>query len=200
MSKPLTPLSFVPYYWKKWTAFKLSIKAKSEWKYRVISFAQVLIEALILALLIRQFAIQTSIVPTPSMVPTLKVRDRLFVNKFIYHLREPQRGDIIVFKSPNGDGKDYVKRCIGLPGDTVEIKQGNVFVNDTLFIVPGVKIQRNQYDYQSKLTVPKNSYYMLGDNRPNSQDSRFWGFVTRDMIQGNALFTFWPLSQMRVLR
>ena len=132
------------------------------------------------------------------MVPTLNVNDRLFVNKFIYRFKTPERGDIVVFKSITDD-KDYVKRCVGLPGETIEIKKGNVYINGKLFFIPGVKIIRD-YDYRDPVTVPENSYYVLGDNRSKSADSRYWGFVPEKNLLGKATFTFWPLNRMRLLR
>ena len=98
--------------YKDWKAYKNKIKATSKLKYYVVDTIETLLVALCLALIIREYVIQTSLVPTSSMVPTLKVGDRLFVNKFIYRFKDPERGDIIVFKSPHDDGKDYVKRCI----------------------------------------------------------------------------------------
>ena len=132
------------------------------------------------------------------MVPTLNVRDRLFVNKFVYRFTKPERCDIVVFKSITDD-KDYVKRCIGLPGEKIEIKKGRVYINDELFYLPGVKILRD-YDFRDPVIVPENSYYVLGDNRSQSADSRYWGFVPEENLLGKTLFTFWPLNRMRVIR
>lgn len=184
---------------KKWKQFKLNLRSKSRWKYFVIDLVETVLIALIFALLIRKYIIQTSLVPTGSMIPTLNIRDRLFVNKFIYRFTDPKRGDIVVFESPHQDGREYVKRCIGLPGDIIEIQQGRVYVNGKLLVIAGVIIQED-YSYSEPIPVPENSYFMLGDNRGNSQDSRYWGFVPRDAVLGEALFTFWPINRMRVLR
>lgn len=185
--------------YKKWKQFKLDLRSKSRWKYFVIDLVETVLIALIFALLIRKYIIQTSLVPTGSMIPTLNIRDRLFVNKFIYRFSDPQRGHIVVFESPHQDGREYVKRCIGLPGDIIEIQQGRVYVNGKLLVIAGVIIQED-YSYSEPIPVPENSYFMLGDNRGNSQDSRYWGFVPRDAVLGEALFTFWPINRMRVLR
>ena len=189
----------------KYRSFKNECKQTRRVLYHTLDFFETIIVALIFALLIKAFVLQVSVVPTGSMIPTLiggvdgKFNDRLFVNKFIYYFTEPKRGDIVVFKSPHLDGKDYVKRCVGLPGDTIEIRQGIVYINGNELILVGVDIQRD-YDYYGPKKIPENSYFMLGDNRSKSLDSRSWGFVDSRDIQGKALFTFWPINQMRALR
>tara|TARA_A100001015_G_C14937376_1_gene691045 strand:- start:842 stop:1429 length:588 start_codon:yes stop_codon:yes gene_type:complete len=182
-----------------WKNYKDSLKKENYWFHFIVDWIETIVVALVLALLIRHFIIMTSIVPTGSMIPTFKINDRLFVNKFIYRFTTPERGDIVVFKSPKKDKNDYVKRCIGLPGDTIEIKKGIVYINQLPLSLPGVNIQRD-YDYKSEITVPDNQYYVLGDNRANSLDSRYWGFVPKENLVGKALFTFWPLNRMRILR
>lgn len=183
---------------KDWSEYKTQLKKESWLKYGLAEIAETVFVALPIALLIRHFIIISSLVPTPSMVPTLNVRDRLFVNKLVYRFTKPDRGDIVVFKSITDD-KDYVKRCIGLPGEKIEIKKGRVYINDELFYLPGVKILRD-YDFRDPVIVPENSYYVLGDNRSQSADSRYWGFVPEENLLGKALFTFWPLNRMRVIR
>jgi signal peptidase I len=184
---------------KKWLLFKASLKEKSPWKYYVLDLMESLVVALIVVLIIRETLIQPSVVPTPSMVPTLKVGDRLFVNRVVYYYSTPQRGDIIVFPSPEDDGKDYVKRCIGIPGDTIEIKNGMVFVNDKQFIVPGAHIQKD-HAYYGPYKIYPGHYFVLGDNRAHSYDSRAWGFVKEEDVIGKAWFTFWPVNQIRIIR
>lgn len=184
---------------KKWKEFKLSHKSSSPWLYYGLELVESLLVALIVVLIVRETLIQPSIVPTISMVPTLKVGDRLFVNRVIYYYSQPKRGDIIVFPSPDDDGKDYVKRCIGLPGDKIEIKNGIVFVNDKQFIVPGANIQED-HAYYGPHTVYEGHYFVLGDNRAHSYDSRAWGFVKEEDVIGKAWFTFWPMHQIRVIR
>ncbi len=183
----------------KWKAYKSKLKEKSNVQHFIVDFLETILVALVLALLIRKFIVQTSLVPTGSMIPTLNIRDRLFVNKFIYRFTDPKRGDIVVFASPHGDGKDYVKRCIGLPGDSVQLIKGQVFINNKQLVVAGVIIQED-YSFTDLVSVPDGHYFMLGDNRGNSQDSRYWGFVPKKDILGEALFTFWPVSRMRMLK
>ena len=185
--------------WHEWKAYKSKFKDTNQFLYFILDSVETLLIALFFALIIRQFIIQTSLIPSGSMIPTMKVNDRLFVNKFIYRFTSPKNGDIVVFKSPTGDGKDYVKRCIGVPGDTISIKKGFVFVNNKPLILSGVLIQRD-YTASETVKVPPNSYYVLGDNRAFSSDSRVWGFVPEKNLLGKALFTFWPLDRMKVLR
>lgn len=183
---------------ERWRNYKRRLKEKNRWAHFFVDTTEAVIVALFLALLIRKYIIQTSVVPTASMVPTLNVKDRLFVNKYIYRFTVPERGDIIVFKSPYNDGKDYVKRCIGLPGETVEMRDGVVYVNGERLILPGATILRDYAD-MPMTRVPEGHYFALGDNRGNSQDSRVWGFVPKEELLGKALFTFLPLSRMRLL-
>ena len=125
-----------------------------------------------------------------------KFGDRLIVNKLIYKFNAPIRGDIVLFKSPYNDGKQYVKRLIGLPNETIEIKRGMVYINNKLLVFPGVNINRD-YSNLQKIVVPENSYFMLGDNRANSADSRVWGFVHKKDVIGEALFIYWPFDRIR---
>ncbi len=161
----------------------------------------------VLAFGIRTFVAEARYIPSRSMVPTLQVDDRLIVDKVSYRFKDPQRGDIVVFMPPDeasvvctgpnaaSTSKDaYIKRIIALPGETVEVKEGRVFVNgqalqeDYLQEVP-------EYQYGPRV-VPANSYLVLGDNRNNSCDSHYWGFVPRENIIGRAIVRFWPLGRM----
>lgn len=143
---------------------------------------------------IRTFVAQGVYVSSGSMLPTLEVNDRLMVDKLSYHWSNPDRGDIVVF-SPTEELKrrnlkdTFIKRVIGLPGEKVEIKEGRVYISDRL-------LQEKYIDeklvYQwGPVTVPSNSYLVMGDNRDNSYDSRYWGFVPRDNIIGKAVVRYW---------
>ena len=155
--------------------------------------------AVVLALILRTFVVQAFWIPSGSMIPTLEIGDRVLVLKFWYHLPkvEPKRGDIVVFKYPVDPRRDFVKRIIGLPGDKVEMRNGTVYVNDNELFEPYVK-NTDTYN-MAPVTVPPDSYFCLGDNRPNSQDGRCWGFVPANFVRGPAVFRYWPLNRIGLL-
>jgi signal peptidase I len=174
--------------------------------------------AVLLALLIRTFLIQSFIIPSGSMEDTLLIGDRLLVNKFIYgtkipftdrsilSLRDPQRGDVIVFEYPKDTEKDFIKRVIGTPGDVITIRDKRVFINNVLYANPH-EIHKDQAilpndltlrDNFGPITVPNDAYFVMGDNRDNSYDSRFWGFVKKDKIKGLAIIKFWSWDSNRL--
>lgn len=152
--------------------------------------------AVVLALILRAFVIQAFWIPSGSMIPTLDPGDRVLVLKFWYHFSEPKRQQIIVFKYPVDPRRDFVKRIIGLPGDTVEIRNGVVYVNGKALSEPYIQ---NHDDYSMEPTVvPKDHYFCMGDNRPNSEDSRFWGFVPKNFIRGPVVFRYWPITRIGI--
>ncbi|PLY02875.1 MAG: signal peptidase I [Desulfuromonas sp.] len=193
-------------------------------------WSEALIIAVVLALIIRTLLFQAFKIPSGSMEDTLLIGDHLLVNKFIYgtdlpftdnrilKLRDPQRGDVIVFEYPpdtaNPDlnfwqKRDFIKRVIGLPGDTVEINDKHVFVNGDAYEIPQA-VFKDSYlrgaspmcvfpfgentacrDFMPKITVPEGTYFVMGDNRDRSFDSRYWGFVPRDNIKGLAFIKYW---------
>ena len=157
--------------------------------------------SIVLALGIRTFVAEARWIPSESMVPTLKINDKLIVDKLSYHFTDPQRGDIVVFspteniKKENPNLKDaFIKRIIGLPGDKVEVKGQRVYINDQPLQEKYIEAPPN-YQF-GPVTVPANSYLVLGDNRNNSHDSHFWGFVPRDNIIGRAVVRFWPPNRI----
>jgi signal peptidase I len=149
----------------------------------------------ILAFGIRTFVAEARYIPSGSMLPTLQINDRLIVDKLSYHFHNPERGDIVVF-SPTDTLKQqnfkdaFIKRVIGLPGDKVEVKGGRVYVNDQPLREKYIE-DEPQYQW-GPVVVPPDSYLVLGDNRNNSYDSHYWGFVPRDRIIGRAAVRFWP--------
>lgn len=174
-------------------------------------YAESIIIALLLALVIRTYLVQAFKIPSGSMEDTLAIGDHLLVNKFIYGtklpfsdkrlltLRDPRRGDVIVFEYPEDPSKDFIKRVVGTPGDVIEGKDKKVFVNGKPYENPHevhkekdvVPKEMNPRDTFGPVTVPPNSYFMMGDNRDRSYDSRFWGFVSRDKIKGLAFIKYW---------
>ena len=180
-------------------------------------WSEALIVAVILALIIRTFLFQAFKIPSGSMLDTLLIGDHLLVNKFIYgtqlpgsderflSLRDPERGDVIVFEFPDDVGKpflqrrDFIKRIVGLPGDEIEIKAKQVFVNGEPVDMPQVVHKDDKMvppvagprDYMNPKTVPEDAYFVMGDNRDFSFDSRFWGFVPMDRVKGLAFIKYW---------
>jgi signal peptidase I len=169
--------------------------------------------AVILALFIRTFVVQAFKIPTGSMENNLLVGDHLLVNKFIFAptaapieeallpIEPIERGDVIVFKYPEDPARDFIKRVIGLPGETLEIRNKKVIVNGTPleepyvhFLLPPSRDGAGSYDVREKygpVVVPAHHYFVMGDNRDNSQDSRWWGFLPRHYIKGRALMVYW---------
>ena len=159
---------------------------------------ETVIWAVVLALLLKTFVIQAFWIPSGSMLPTLLEGDRVLVCKFEYLLRAPRRGDIFVFKYPKDPGVDYVKRLIALPGDKFEVRNGVVWINDQKVDEPYVTF-RDTYNH-APVVVPEKSYIALGDNRPNSADSRYWGYVPEKNIRGPVILRYWPLNRIGLVK
>mgnify|MGYP000909265350 CR=1 FL=1 len=155
--------------------------------------------AVVLAFFIRYFIVELYLVDGPSMRPTLQSAERLVVNKFIYRFRAPERGEILVFRYPRDPSRDFIKRVIAIPGDTIEIRDGRVYVNAALLNEPYI-LSKTRGNYPLA-TVPEGHIFVMGDNRNNSEDSRFAdvGFVPFDLIKGKAMLVFWPVSQFKTL-
>lgn len=155
-----------------------------------------LLETLILTvvtyLLVRTFLFETYRVVGQSMEPTLVQDERLIVSKLSYRLHEPQRGDIIVFRDPNDSGRNLIKRIIGLPGEVVEIRNGLVYINGQQLDEP--YLVEYSAGSEPQTPTPDGYYYVMGDNRNNSSDSRSWGVLAADNIIGKAAFTYWPVQ------
>jgi signal peptidase I len=171
---------------------------------------EVVITAVILALLIRTFVVQAFKIPTGSMRPTLIEGDRIMVNKFIYRFKKPQRWDIIVFKYPEDTKKDFIKRLIASGGETVQIKDGEVWIDGELAEKPEELKERLLYYYNKPDTdygeegmvikVPEDTFFVLGDNSASSRDSRYWGFVPRKYLIGKAFLIYWPPRRIETLK
>ncbi len=174
-------------------------------------YAEAIIIAILIALFIRTFVVQAFKIPSGSMKPTLLVGDHILVNKFIYGVKipfvmktiipvsEPKRGDIVVFIYPEDRSKDFIKRAIGVGGDTVEIKNKRIFINGAPyhdnfgvyvdeFVIPGSMQPRDNY---GPVQVPQGTLFVMGDNRDQSYDSRFWGFVDLKDVMGKAFIIYW---------
>lgn len=165
----------------------------------------ILVLALGLAFFIRTFVAEPRYIPSGSMLPTLEIGDRLIVEKLSYYSHPPQRGDIIVFAPPpqlqeQGFEPDqaFIKRVIGLPGNTVEVKNGHVFI-DRQLLTENYIAEAPNYP-MSPMVVPPGQFFVMGDNRNNSNDSHIWGFLPRANIIGHACFRFWPLERLGGMR
>ena len=173
--------------------------------------------AFALAMVIRTFVIQAFKIPTGSMRMTLIEGDAILVNKFIFGakvpftdlrlpaLRQPKRGDVVVFIFPQDPKKDFIKRLVGVEGDTVEIINGTIYVNNKPVVEPGFNgnYYYNRGDFGEvgqKTLVPKNSLFVMGDNSASSQDSRYWGFVPKNNLLGKAILIYWPLYRIRLIK
>ena len=135
-----------------------------------------------------------------SMLPVLEDQDRLFINKIAYRVGEVHAGDVVVFQYPRDHAKSYIKRVIALPGDRIRIDQGQVVVNGKLLMEP--YLQRRFADDRShpEMVLPPGEYFVMGDHRSISSDSRDFGPVDRDLIYGKAVFVYWPMEQVGVVR
>lgn len=174
-------------------------------------YAEAIIIAVLLALFIRTFVIQAFKIPSGSMLPTLLIGDHLLVNKFIYGIRmpftgqtlvpvkDPKTGDIIVFRYPKDRSIDYIKRVVGEPGDTIQIKNKQLYKNGAKVDDPNAHFSNTAMlpanvspkDNFGPITVPAGKFFVMGDNRDNSSDSRFWGYVEEADILGKAMIIYW---------
>jgi len=169
---------------------------KKRKKSMIRELLETVISAGIIAFIIITFIGQVTVVRGASMEPTLHDRERLIANKISYRFESPGRNEIIIFKPPIGIKRNYIKRIIGIPGDKIEIVDGKIYVNDQALEEPYVK--HRSYENIPPTIIPADSFFVLGDNRPNSSDSRYWGFVPRKNVVGKAWVVFWPLSKIRI--
>jgi len=186
-------------------------------KHIIREYGESIIIAIILALVIRTFVVQAFKIPSGSMEDTLAIGDHILVSKFIYgtkipfsdkrilKIRDPRRGDVIVFEYPEDPSKDFIKRVIGTPGDEVEVKEKKVYINGMPYENPHevhkekelIPREQNPRDNFGPVKVPENSYFVMGDNRDRSYDSRFWGFVKNSKIKGLAFIKYWSWDSAR---
>lgn len=161
----------------------------------------VIIGAVILAFLIDTFVIVNAQIPSGSMENTIMTGDRVFGNRLAYKFGDPKRFDIIIFKYPDDESQLFIKRIIGLPGETVEIHDGNIYINGSDTPLEDVDIKEPMEGSFGPYTVPEGCYFVMGDNRNNSRDSRYWEntFVSEDEILGKAVLRYWPLNKMKFL-
>jgi signal peptidase I len=194
-------------------------------KSKTREWTESIVVALVLALIIRTFVVQAFKIPSGSMEDTLLIGDHLLVSKFVYGMqipftekrilrfKDPQQGDVIVFEFPEDRNKgyfsrrDFIKRVVGVPGDVVEVREKQVYVNGVKYELPQaihketdtIPAEYGPRDFMKPVTVPAGSYFVMGDNRDRSYDSRFWGFVTDPEIKGKAFIKYWSWDSERHL-
>jgi signal peptidase I len=151
------------------------------------------------SVLIITFLYQPVRVEGTSMLPRLVDQDRLFINKFVYHFTAIEPGDVVVFRYPRDQQKSYIKRIIAVPGDRIRIDRGRVFVNDRLINEPYIPEEYRDSRSLDPMTVPANEFFVMGDHRSISSDSREFGPVKRDLIYGKAAFVYWPTQDVGVV-
>jgi signal peptidase I len=180
----------------------------------LIEWAIILVLVVGFTFVLRTFVIQTFSIPSGSMLPTLHVGDRIIVNKLSYDFHDVHRGDIVVFKRPPLESQNYsdlVKRVVGLPGETVSSVNGKIYINGKVLSVPWLPPGPQSYtgplasdvhpnfNMPGPVTIPAGEYYVMGDNRTDSEDSRFFGPIPKSLIVGRAVAVVWPLSRIKGL-
>jgi signal peptidase I len=187
-SESTAPQPLLVQWWQKWS-----------------ESITILIVAIGLAFFIRTFVAEPRYIPSESMLPTLEIGDRLIVEKLSYYTHPPQRGDIIVFIPPPQlqeqgylEEQAFIKRVIGLPGNTIEVKDGRVYVDRELLTESYIAEPPNYA--MSPVIVPLDELFVMGDNRNNSNDSHVWGFLPKANVIGHACFRFWPLERWGGMR
>jgi len=178
-------------------------KAKSNRRKQGYEWLVLIAASLAVALVVRGFLIQAFYIPSESMKSSLNVGDRVLVNKLSYHMHDVHRGDIVVFKRPPAESgepaiKDLIKRVVGLPGDSVEGRDGHVFVNDHLLVEPYLRPTVYTSDFPRQV-VPPGELWVMGDNRTNSCDSRCFGMIRQSKVVGRAVAKVWPLRHASFL-
>ncbi len=163
------------------------------------SWTRDLLISVVVSLIIIVFLYQPVRVEGTSMLPVLEDQDRLFINKFAYHIGEIHRGDVVVFLYPHDETKSYIKRVIALPGDDLRIDHGTVWVNGVAQKEPYVPLKYEDDRSQPEMKIPAGEYFVMGDHRAISSDSRDFGPVPRDLIYGRAAFVYWPVDQAGVV-
>lgn len=172
----------------------------------LIDTVQTLLLVFIVFLVIYIFLFRPFQVSGNSMYPTFHDKEYILTNIITLKLGDPQRGDVIVFKAPNDPEKDYIKRVIGVPGDTISVNNGSVYVNGALldqsaYLPPPTKTYGGSFLKENiTVVVPQKSYFVMGDNRFGSSDSREWGFVPLKSIIGKSLLVYWPLNKMELIK
>ncbi len=164
----------------------------------LMDYVKMIVFVVVFVLIVNNFIIINANIPSESMENTIMTGDRIIGNRLAYLFKDPERYDIVIFKYPDNEDKLFIKRIIGLPGETVTIRDGKVYINDSDTPLDDSFIPEDMEGDYGPYVVPENSYFMLGDNRNWSKDSRFWNnkFVSKDKILGKAVFRYYPLNSI----
>lgn len=185
-------------------ALRHAYRIPPTWRASIVETLDAGIFAALLSLVIITFVVQAFFIPSGSMEPTLQIGDRILVSKFIYRFAPIRRGDVIVFRYPLNPGKDFVKRVVALPGERVELKDGVVLINGRAipeqYPTALPESDRACTSNYGPVTVPPNKLFVLGDNRCNSEDSRYFGFVPVENVVGKAFLIYWPPHRIGIVR
>jgi signal peptidase I len=181
-------------------------KRRNSTRRTLIEWGAIVVVAVLAALLLRAFVVQPYYIPSGSMEPTLHIGDKVLVNKLSYSFHSVHRGDIVVFKTPPDDNspgiKDLIKRVIGLPGETISSgTDGTIYINDRQLSQPwlSAEARANPGPPIRRMVIPAGYYFVMGDNRSNSTDSRMFGPISKGLIVGRAFLRVWPLSRLGTL-
>ena len=177
-------------------------KEKTGWVAELISWVQVLVSAAVIAFVLTTFVIANSEIPTGSMENTIMTGDRVVGNRLSYLTKDPERYDVIIFKYPDDESQLFIKRIIGLPGETVEIRDGHIYIDGSSEPLEDVETKEYMVGNYGPYTVPEGCYFVMGDNRNDSKDSRYWinPYVSKDKILGKAVFRYWPITEMKTIK
>ncbi len=167
---------------------------KSTWKRELMEWIIVIEVAIVFAVILNQFIIVNASIPTASMETTIMTGDRVFGNRLAYMKEEPERGDIVMFKFPDDERQLFIKRIIGMPGETLEMKDGRIYIDGSETPIEEPYLNVVPVGDYGPIAIPEDAYFMMGDNRNNSADSRYWSntFVYRDKIVGKAVLKYFP--------
>lgn len=171
---------------------------KNDLKEEILSYIKMLVFVVAFVSIVNGLLLINAKIPSSSMENTIMVNDRIFGNRLAYRWNDPERFDIIIFKYPDDESKKYIKRIIGMPGDTVVINEGKVYINGDSEPLPNSFCPEEPIGSFGPYEVPEGCYFVMGDNRNNSNDSRFWKnhYVSREQILGKAVLRYWPLDSI----
>jgi len=168
--------------------------------FNIKSWFRDILVAVGISIFIIVFVVQPVKVEGTSMQPVLVDQERIFVNRFIYQFKEISRGDVVVFRYPRDVNKSFIKRILAVPGDEIEIRAGKVYLNGSRFDEPYVPLEFSDRRSYPRTIVPPGKYFVLGDHRNSSNDSRNWGFVEKRLIYGKAFFGYWPIEHFGLVK